>query len=136
MCECHIITSINSQNLPIFLICLRKSRTGQGRVTGYLLSDPKGNIKIAFKFALGKNHGKKSNKEGLTRLGYKITGPNGMDIKQVSVLYATFGHDDFCKMMMMMHSTSVGGDMNEFLQRIVKHCSHKGCNKSIQSNIA
>ena len=42
----------------------------------------------------------------------------------------------FMQLLMMMHSISVGGDMNEFLQRIVKLCSDKGCNKSIESNIA
>lgn len=69
------------------------NRAGQGRVTGYLLSDQNGNIKIASKFALDNNHGKKSNKEGLTRLGYKINGPNGMDVNHVSVLNATLDDD-------------------------------------------
>ena len=54
-------------------------------------SDPKGNIKIASKVALGENHGKKSMKEGLTGLRYRITGPNGMDVKHVVGLYSTLG---------------------------------------------
>ena len=45
------------------------------------LSDPKGNIKIASKIALGKNHRRQSNKQGLTGLGYRIAGLVGMNVK-------------------------------------------------------
>jgi hypothetical protein len=47
------------------------------------LSDPKGNIIMASKFALGKNYGKRSCKQGLTGLGYRITCPNGMNVEHV-----------------------------------------------------
>ncbi len=40
MCECHI-TNQNSYNSPSFLFCLRRSRTGQGRVTGYSSEEDK-----------------------------------------------------------------------------------------------
>jgi hypothetical protein len=58
----------------------------------------------------------------LARLGYNIAGPNEIDVKHITGLYATHAHNDFCKMMLQ-----VGDDMNEFLQRIVKRCSHERC---------
>ena len=64
------------------------------------LSDPKGNINITSMFALGKNHGKQSNTQGLTR--HRITDPNEMGVKHDVGLYAMLGHDDFCKMMLMV----------------------------------
>ena len=58
---------------------------------------------------------KKSTKEGLTGLGYRITGPIGMHVKHVVGLYRMFGHDDFCKMMITC-GIQVGDDMNIFFK--------------------
>jgi hypothetical protein len=38
--------------------------------------------------------------QGLTR--HRITDPNGMGVKHDVGLYAMLGHDDFCKMMLMV----------------------------------
>ena len=80
------------------------------------LSDPKGGIKIASMFALGENHRKQSNKQCLTRLGYRIASTNGMDLKHVFCLHAMLGHANFCKLMLMVCGTLMGDDTNEFLQ--------------------
>ncbi len=93
------------------------------------LSDQKGNIKIASKFALGKIM-EYNQISSLTGLGYRITGMNGMNVTHVIGLYANLGHGDFCKMMLMVRGILVGDDMNEFLQRMkVLLCSHEGCGK-------
>ena len=61
------------------------------------LNDPKGTLGLHPSLRLQKN----STKEGLTGLGYRITGPNGMHVKHVIGLYTMLGLDDFCKMMMI-----------------------------------
>ncbi len=47
-----------------------------------------------------RDYGKRSYKQGLTRLGYRNAAPNGMNVAHVVGPYANLGHGDFCKMML------------------------------------